>query len=788
MTNESATAAAQGVRPGEGTPLGNVELKALLEAERSDAIGVNAGTLEQERTQALDYYHGRMADMPTLKGRSAAISTDVADTIEGMMPPLMDIMAGSDEVCRFNPQGPEDVEAAEQESDYLNHIFMQRNDGFITLYSFIKDALLEKLGVVKAWWEEQEREEEEQYQGLDDDTFSMLAAEDSIEIVEHEETEVDGQILHNVKLSIRKTYGCAKVAPVPPEEFGIAKRTRRLRDTHYCFHEVPKAEDDLIQQGYDRDLVDTLPTWATPSRASSNSRDTVEDSTSAAAADTVNKAMRQIKVTEHYIRMDYEQVGRASLYRVTTGGDDLVVLTKKGKPDVIKVSAIPFAAMTPVILTHRIYGRSIAELVIDIQRIKTALLRAMLDNAYMASNQRHYIAENLAGDSTIDDMMINRPGSFVRGKLPNAVMPIPNQEIGSFAYPLLEYIDSTREMRTGVTKQGQGLQANLLQNKGTTAVNQAFTAAQAKLKLVARIFAETGIKDLFTLLHGVVRRNATKADTFRLRNRWVQVDPRGWKTREDMVVQVGLGTGGREQQVAHIMTLIGIQKELALAPDPQYQRLVGAKSIYNSLRKLGEKIDIKSIDPYFNYPDSEEMQQRAQEPPPPDPKVMELQMKSQMEEKKLRLQAQLESVKLQQSAQIETLQAQADIATQQQKVQSEMALAERRFQLEKALKLLDAQITLAEHQAAAEERQAQAERDDFRTVHDEHRAYQAHARDGERSDRMERQRSTQKREKSGGKADNFKALADLIKAPRTTTLVRGKDGKATHSVSALTAE
>src|SRR5215211_6816897 len=174
MTNESATAAAQGVRPGEGTPLGNVELKALLEAERSDAIGVNAGTLEQERTQALDYYHGRMADMPTLKGRSAASTSSGPCGLNRhtSSEPAMMSMSGSDEVCRFNPQGPEDVEAAEQESDYLNHIFMQRNDGFITLYSFIKDALLEKLGVVKAWWEEQEREEEEQYQGLDDDTFS----------------------------------------------------------------------------------------------------------------------------------------------------------------------------------------------------------------------------------------------------------------------------------------------------------------------------------------------------------------------------------------------------------------------------------------------------------------------------------------------------------------------------------------------------------------------------------------------------------------------------------------
>jgi hypothetical protein len=167
-------------------------LKAMLAAERSNALAaVEASKLSSERSDAMDYYLGDMSkDMPAQEGRSKAVSTDVADTIEGLMPQLMDIFAGSDEVVRFEPVGPEDEEAAQQETDYVNHVFMQQNPGFMTLYSFIKDALLSKVGIVKVWWEEREIEERETYYDLTEEQFAMLAqqvaaSDGALEIVEH---------------------------------------------------------------------------------------------------------------------------------------------------------------------------------------------------------------------------------------------------------------------------------------------------------------------------------------------------------------------------------------------------------------------------------------------------------------------------------------------------------------------------------------------------------------------------------------------------------------------------
>lgn len=170
----------------------SLELKAMLASEKADALAaISSAQLSQERADAMDYYLGDMSkDMPVQEGRSRAVSTDVADTVEGLMPSLMDIFAGSDEVVRFEPVGPEDEEAAQQETDYVNHVFMQQNPGFMTLYSFIKDALLQKVGIVKVWWEESEQEERETYYDLTDDQFALLAqavaaSDGMMEIVEH---------------------------------------------------------------------------------------------------------------------------------------------------------------------------------------------------------------------------------------------------------------------------------------------------------------------------------------------------------------------------------------------------------------------------------------------------------------------------------------------------------------------------------------------------------------------------------------------------------------------------
>jgi hypothetical protein len=613
--------------------------------------------------------------MPAPDGRSKAVSTDVADTIEGLMPSLMEIFTAGDEVVRFEPVGPEDVQAAEQETDYVNHVFMQQNAGFLVLYSFIKDALLSKVGVVKVWWETREEAERETYFDLDDAAFAIISADPEVEIVAHSVRETNGggsaSLLHDVTVETRRSYQCARVEGVPPEEFGIARHARSIRDADYCFHDVLRSEGKLIAQGYDREQVKRLPSHVAADTIEAQARDTVDESTLRQGSDGLNTASRLIRVTEHYVRMDYEGNDKPQLYRVTTASEESEILKRDGELDVIREDAIPFAAMTPVIVTHRFFGRSIADLVMDIQRIKTALIRALLDNAYLANNPRTEVPESHATETTLDDLLVSRPGGIVRTKMPGGLSVIQHPDIGGHVFPLLQYQDATREWRTGVSRQGQGVDPNALQNQVATIANQMFNAAQAKVKMIARIFAETGIRDLFSLLHALVRRHGSRAQTMRLRNHWITVDPRDWKARNDVTINVGLGTGGKTEQLAHLMSLIGLQKEALAAGKGN---LVSDDNLYNSAREFTKLVGLKNVERFFTDPKTQPATQAT-----PNPVLLEMQLKGE----------------------IEKTQAQADIATQQKKIESEMALAQQRFELEKQLKLLDAQLKVEEHRRNA---------------------------------------------------------------------------------------
>jgi hypothetical protein len=304
-----------------------------------------ASKLSDERASALNYYMGNMSKgMPAPDGRSKAVSSDVADTIEGLMPPLMDIFASGDEVVQFAP-GPEDVAAAEQETDYVNHVFMQQNPGFLVLYSFIKDALLSKVGVVKVWWECRDEVERETYLDQPDDAFALIVAQPGVEVVEHTERDVplligsesvmaghsasedareraynpaihllakkmDRRVkpagdelgpdrsqpprpkLHDVTIEIRRRRECARVEGVTPEEFGISRRARSIKDTDYCFHDVFRTESQLIAQGYDREQVKKLPSYTLAHTIEEQARDTVNESTLRQGDDGLNTSSR----------------------------------------------------------------------------------------------------------------------------------------------------------------------------------------------------------------------------------------------------------------------------------------------------------------------------------------------------------------------------------------------------------------------------------------------------------------------------------------------------------------
>ncbi len=486
------------------------------------------------------------------------------------------------------------------------------------------------------------------------------------------------QTVHDVTVSITRKYGCARVENVPPEEFGITRRHRSviLRDCDYCYHEVRRTQASLIADGYDEEQIKRLPSYsASDNSQEETARDTVDESQSG-EDDSLNKSTRPIKVTEHYALLDYEGNGKPRIYRITTGGAG-EVLKRKGKPEIVP-DRIRFAAITPYIMTHRFFGRSVADLVMDIQRINTALTRALLDNAYLANNQRMEVSESHATKDTLDDLLSGRIGGIVRTKQPGGLNVLQSQSIGNFAFPLLQHMEAKREDRTGVSRQGQGLDPEALQNVGQKAILDASDARKAKTKLIARIFADTGIREMFWLLHGTIRENATEADTVKLRNGWVPVDPREWQQRDDLTINVGLGGGSREHEIQFLMMVLGLQKELVASPQ---MNMVKPENIFATLKQLTRKGGLKSVEPYFSDPTKE-----PPPPPQPSPEEQKAQAELQLQKQKQEGDMMMEAEKTKQKAASDQQQMQADFILQQQKMQADLELKRQQIIAEIELK------------------------------------------------------------------------------------------------------
>lgn len=679
------------------------ELAVAIGRQINAATGAIGDDVSKDRSDLFERYMGEPYG-DEVDDRSKVVDTSIADTIEWIMPELMEIFTAGDRVVDFEPLGPDDEARADQEADVVNHVFMRKNDGFLILYSFFKDALIQKVGYAKRWWDEREVSRVEEYEGLTREELAQLLMQwqqegAEVEIEHAELDEIDG-IAIKVRLTVKEEG--LKVAPVPPEELIVSPRHNSvfLDDAPFVAHRRQVTVSDLIEAGYDRkQVLDLAPGEDDDFGEVRIDRFDTEDGEEGAEGEPVDPSMREITVHECYLRVDYDGDGVAELRKVTVGGDGHKLLKwAEGGEDNEEVECVPFSALTPIIVPHRHFGRSVAELVNDLQRIKTVLLRQMLDNIYLTNNPTREIAEDGIGETTIEDLLVERPGKIVRTAMPGMYQEHTPPQFMHQMLPALEYVDTVRENRTGVTRYNQGLDANSL-NKTATGIRDILSASQKKIALIARIFAETGVKHLFRGIHADLRRNATKAMTIRLRGEYVEVDPRHWKNRADLAVNVALGTGNRDQMLQRLMLIAEQQKEALLAGAP----LVTMKNMHHTLTQIVEKAGFKNPDAFWTDP--------AKAPPQaqrPDPAMAQVEMLAQVEREKAQLQAQVDIEKAKATAQLDlekmNRQQQMDIA----KLRMEDDRERDKMNMEWAIKLRDisaktgAAITMAEIKAEAQ--------------------------------------------------------------------------------------
>lgn len=678
------------------------ELLKLCAEERKSGIGFDgqssdSSTLSKDREKSLNYFKGVMTDVPFLPNRSQAVDTSVADAIETAIPDLMEIFIGGDDVVNFPALSAEDEEQAKVETETVIHVVMEQNPAFEFLLTGIKDALLTKLGVFKAWVEEEEEiEEEQEFPDVPAEMRQMaepMATMQGFNEIEIEDGE-DGATF-TAKVRKTKTTQCIKIGAWPSEDFAHARDARNLRTAQwFALRSRPRAQA-LLDDGYDPELVDQLTASAQLEEETGRARDTADESELQHGQNS--GPLRTVEIVEHFIRCDADEDGKSELWRVVAGNDDKVLLEKE------QIDFPTVAVITPYMVPHRLLGQSLADHLLEIQRIKTALLRMLLDSGYFALNQRMEVAEDQMTVRTLSDLMRNEPMAPVVTKNGNALKPL---SAGGLAFDVpgaLEFMSTIAEQRTGIVRNAQGLNPDTLHDTASGA-QALIGAAQKRIRLVARTIAETGFKDLCLIVHQLLRKHGDEMDGYVIGRKGETVNPKQWRPRKALRCEIGVGAGGREHDIMAGNALMGMLEKAAQAQGGPDGSLTTSEGIKAAAKRHTERLGFKNAEKY--WPDQPPPDPNAQPQVPPE--VQAAQIKAQTEQQiagaKVAAEQQTTQMRMAGEGQIAQQKMAGEAQLEQFRIESAERVKMRELEMANAFKVgqANAELELRERELAAE--------------------------------------------------------------------------------------
>lgn len=597
--------------------------------ERFSSAHADWDELQTQRQRALDYYYGRPLGNE-IPGRSHVVCKDLMEAVEWTMPSMMRIFT-TQQAVQFDPVGPEDIEKAKQETMYTNHVFWKKNEGFMTMYSWLKDGLYQKVGYVAYWWEDEEKTCYERYTGLTQDqavlAITTLEERGEVEIVGSEASHTAPGMPQTWDIEVKVTTkkGRAKVEAIPPDEVIVSGDCRgSIKKAKFAGRLRKITRSELLEMGYSRKQVDRLTDFVIDKSSSvAVARDTFEQDEE--KDEGIDWATKELELLDCFTYVDVDGDGYAELRHFICGGDEFL----ENEP----VDEIQMCSWTPVPTPHKHAGLDMFDLTEDFQRINTALTRGLLDNTYFSQNVRTAYDKNRV---SLAMLQVNRPGGHVAvdGTPMDAIMPIVQpMDIGMKLLPVIQHFNSKRDERTGAGSMTRGADADVLAQATKGAYLQANGAANQRLEAFARIFAETGLADLYSSLHRLLRKHQDWPTRFALREEWVEVNPAEWDERTDLTVSVGLGTAGKEEIRQNLM-LMGSQLQILA----QVPGLVQAKNAYAYGKRLQMEMGFEAED-FITNPESPEyqqfIQQSSQQAPDPYLEAEKLKTSTRLQEKQL---------------------------------------------------------------------------------------------------------------------------------------------------------
>tara|TARA_R110000824_G_scaffold20522_5_gene77228 strand:- start:249 stop:2507 length:2259 start_codon:yes stop_codon:yes gene_type:complete len=678
------------------------KLKAAISSEINSSIGYTQDEIVQKRKELMDAYYGEPYG-DEVQNRSQMVDRTVMDTIEQAMPSLMRIFSGAQYLVEFKPIMPDPdlspsmeaylkesksrTEQAEQATEYCNYVFYQDNDGFVLTHDWIKDALMMKTGVVKMWWDETEEVRFETYTDLTEDELVDITENkfpdadvvekstrteketvqqqtgigmDGLPVIEDFEVKIK---LTTIKMRFKKKRNAIKIAGVPAEEFLISRQATSLYDstTTFVAHRTLTPKSDLLKEGYDPDVVKRLPGGGRISNTDDSRRARFNDEKQDPQSNR-DGPNAEVEVYECYIRYDYDGDGIAEIRRVVYVGE--VILKNE------EFGYIPFYDLCPIRIPHKFHGLGYADITEDLQRLKTALWRQMLDNLYGTNSPEIAIGPGV----NVDDALNRTPRGVIRTDDVNQIRPIEIPFSAAASYPMLDYVDRQRKERTGITADAASLSPDEFKRVTATGVSEFMSMARSRPELTARVFAETGIRRLFVGMLELLREHQDFNRVVELRGGYVPINPSLWSADMFAKTSIGLGHGSEEEKRNNLMGVLSLQKEIEGGGEGQ--GMVTGENIYNTLVRMMPLSGLPDITPFFNYPEPKE-----EGPPRPSPEEQEMMGKLKLEEQKFAAELKLETEKAAKKLELETAIAQVKADNDIRKIDADAAAREREMNL-----------------------------------------------------------------------------------------------------------
>ena len=664
------------------------DLLALLQRKEDDAAHYVHGQLGQERETALREYYRMPYGNEEDDGWSKVVSSDVSDSVEWILPALLKTFTSTDKAVSFEPTTAKDVQGAEQATDACNYVFYKQNNGFLVLYTAIKDMLTVRNCAVMWRKETKETVSSIPFKGATQEMLAMLMQEQDAEIEAVNQVPMMGQdgqpvldqmgqpvIAYDGRLKKTEKRTICKVEAFSPEDLLVDREwtSPLLQECPYVARLMRVTMSDLREMGLTVGDDDDLEASDAPSGTSTRLADVNRIDTSTLGYnlddDYGDESMSDGWLRIEYVLVDMDGDGvaeRRCIYRL----QDKIL-----KNEV--VSHVPIATASPILNTHRWDGQSIWDLVSDLQKLHTELLRQTLNNLYLTNNPRTKVLtdSNWSPMANLDDLLDSRPGGILRQRDLNAISEQVTPFSAAASMPMLEYVQGMRENRTGVSRTSMGMNPDSLNNTATgRQIDQ--SASQQRVELIARIIAETLIKPIFQGILKVLTDGEMQKLAFRLRDEFVEYDPNEWRDSYDMTINVGLGTGDTQLKAAQLTNIYQMQQ--AGLP----MGLATPQNLYHTMAKIVENSGFKDVQNFVQDP------RNAPPAPPPQPP----------------LELQLQQMKIQADMQ----KTQAEMQNEIQKFQAETEMQKEVETLKAEAKRLEIQASL-ELQAANDQRDAERE-------------------------------------------------------------------------------